>query len=221
MKRSRILVVDDEPQIRRVMRTTLAAEGYDVVEARDGESALERLRAADYDLVLLDLNMPGISGLETCRAMRARSDTAIVVLTVRDSEGDKIEALDAGADDYVTKPFSTQELLARLRAALRRSPLPLRSESQRMTVGNREIDFRVREITAGRKKIRLTPKEVDLLRYFAAHPGQALSHRELLSSVWGSNHADRIEYLRVFVNQLRRKMSLVPTLLGIWSRKPP
>jgi two-component system KDP operon response regulator KdpE len=192
------------------MRATLDAQGYEVAEARNGEAALEQIRSADYDLILLDMNMPGMTGLETCRAIRASSDTAIVVLTVRNTEKDKIEALDAGADDYVTKPFSTPELLARLRAALRRSPLPSKSDPQRLRLGNREISLRAREVRAGHKRIGLTPKEVDLLRCLATHSNQTLNHRELLLTVWGPNYAGRVEYLRVFVNQLRRKIEPRP-----------
>lgn len=210
MNTGRILIVDDEPQLRRVLRATLRAQGYDVAEARNGEEALGRMRSANYDLILLDLNMPGMTGLETCRAMRANADVAIVVLTIRNTDPDKVDALDAGADDYVTKPFSMPELLARIRAALRRSPPLPRTEPQRLQLESREIDLRAREVRSGRKRIRLTPKELDLIRYFATHPNRALSHRELLLAVWGSGYADRVEYLRVFVNQLRKKIEPRP-----------
>jgi len=206
----RILIVDDEPQLRRVLRATLHAQGYDVAEARNGEEALGRMQSANYDLILLDLNMPGMTGLETCRAMRASTDIAIVVLTIRNTDLDKVEVLDAGADDYVTKPFSMPELLARIRAALRRSPPLPRSEPQRLQLETREIDLRAREVRSGRKRIRLTPKELDLIRYFVTHPNLVLSHRELLLAVWGAGYADRVEYLRVFVNQLRKKIEPHP-----------
>jgi two-component system KDP operon response regulator KdpE len=208
----RILIVDDEPLLRRVIRTTLKAQGYEVAEVGNGSAALEKLRSAHYDLVLLDLNMPGVTGLEACRAMRASSDVAIVVLTVRDSHQDKIEVLDAGADDYITKPFNMQELLARLRAALRRTLPGPNPEPQRMQIENREIDLRGRVVRAGRKLMRLTPKELDLLRYFITHPNRALKHRELLLAVWGPEYADRVEYLRVFVNQLRKKIEPRPSV---------
>jgi two-component system, OmpR family, KDP operon response regulator KdpE len=208
----RILIVDDEPLLRRVIRTTLKAQGYEVAEVGNGSAALEKLRSAHYDLVLLDLNMPGVTGLEACRAMRASSDVAIVVLTVRDSHQDKIEVLDAGADDYITKPFNMQELLARLRAALRRTLPGPKPEPQRMQIENREIDLRGRVVRAGRKLMRLTPKELDLLRYFITHPNRALKHRELLLAVWGPEYADRVEYLRVFVNQLRKKIEPRPSV---------
>jgi two-component system, OmpR family, KDP operon response regulator KdpE len=208
----RILIVDDEPLLRRVIRTTLKAQGYEAAEAGNGSTALEKLRSAHYDLVLLDLNMPGVTGLEACRAMRATSDVAIVVLTVRNSHQDKIEVLDAGADDYITKPFNMQELLARLRAALRRTVPGPKPEPQWIRIENREIDLRGRVVRAGRKLMRLTPKELDLLRYFITHPNRALKHRELLLAVWGPEYGDRVEYLRVFVNQLRKKIEPRPNV---------
>jgi two-component system KDP operon response regulator KdpE len=213
MSASRILVVDDEPQIRRVMRTTLAAHGYAVEDARSGEEALEKLRAERYDLVLLDINMPGMGGVEACRTMRQHrqgSDLAIIMLTVRSTESDKVDALDAGADDYVTKPFSTPELLARIRAALRRMPLA-GPEMARLEWEGVEIDFQSRLVKHHGREIRLTPKEFDLLRYFVSHPNKALSHRELLQAVWGPDYGDELEYLRVFINQLRKKIEPQPS----------
>src|SRR5262245_3666263 len=168
MSAGRILVVDDDPQIRRVMRVTLTGQGYEVDDAKNGELALEKLREERFDLVLLDMNMPGLGGLETCRAIRAQSEIAIVMLTVRDSESDKVDALDAGADDYVTKPYTTPELLARIRAALRRTPWS-HGPTGRLTLGWVEVDFDTREITARGRRVRLTPKEFDLLRYFVTH----------------------------------------------------
>ena len=203
---ARILVVDDEPQIRRVMRAALTVEGYSVAEARSGEEALEKLRLAPHDLVLLDVNMPAMSGLEACRAIRASSNVAVIMLTVRDREQDKVEALDAGADDYVTKPFSMPELLARIRAALRRTPLPLTAGAQPMVLGEVEIDFKARRVGAGKRHVRLTPKEFDLLWYLVTHPNRTITHRELLQAVWGVEYGDEVEYLRVFVNQLRKKI---------------
>ncbi len=208
---TRILVVDDEPQIRRVMRAALAAQGYAVSEARSGEEALEKLRQVPHDLVLLDLNMPGIGGLDACRAIRAGSDVAIIMLTVRQSEQDKVDALDAGADDYVTKPFSMPELLARIRAALRRPALAPSLGTLPMKLGELEIDFQARRVTVGERQVRLTPKEFDLLWYLGTHPNRAVTHRELLQAVWGPEYGNEVEYLRVFVNQLRKKIERDPS----------
>lgn len=212
MSAGRILVVDDEPQIRRVMRTTLTAHGYEVEDARSGEDGLEKLRAGKYDLVLLDINMPGMGGVEACRTIRQErhgSELAIIMLTVRSAETDKVEALDAGADDYVTKPFSTTELLARIRAALRRMPLT-GLEIPRIDLEGVEIDFESRQVKRHGREVRLTPKEFDLLRYFITHPNKAISHRELLQAVWGPDYGDELEYLRVFINQLRKKVEPQP-----------
>jgi two-component system KDP operon response regulator KdpE len=212
MSAGRILVVDDEAQIRRVMRMTLVANGYEVTEARSGEEALEKLRTEKYDLVLLDMNMPGMNGLETCREVRPASDLAIIMLTVRNTERDKVEALDAGADDYVTKPFSTPELLARIRAALRRTPLALESAPQRIRLEDDvEIDFHSRRASVRGRDVHLTPKEFDLLRYLIAHPNKTVGHRELLQAIWGPDYGDEVEYLRVFLNQLRKKIEPNPT----------
>ena len=210
MSLGRILVVDDDPQIRRVMRTTLTGEGYEVDDARSGEEALEKLRAGRYELMLLDINMPGIGGIETCRQVRANSDMAIIMLTVRNTEQDKVQALDAGADDFITKPFSTPELLARIRAALRRMPSSPEAGPQNITLGNVEIDFQSRKLIVRGSEVRLTPKEFDLLRYLTLHPNRAIPHRELLQAVWGPDYGDEVEYLRVFVKQLRRKIEPKP-----------
>jgi two-component system, OmpR family, KDP operon response regulator KdpE len=210
MSLGRILVVDDDPQIRRVMRTTLTGEGYEVDDARSGEEALEKLRAGRYDLMLLDINMPGMGGLETCRQVRANSEMAIIMLTVRNTEQDKVQALDAGADDFITKPFSTPELLARIRAALRRTPSSPEAGPQHITLDNVEIDFQSRKLIVRGSEVRLTPKEFDLLRYLTLHPNRAIPHRELLQAVWGPDYGDEVEYLRVFVKQLRRKIEPKP-----------
>ncbi len=210
MSAARILVVDDDPQIRRVMRVTLTGQGYEVDDAKNGESALEKLRDERFDLVLLDMNMPGMGGIETCRTIRAQSEMAIVMLTVRDSEADKVEALDAGADDYITKPYKGPELLARIRAALRRTPWT-QGPGGRMAIGGVEIDFDTREVTARGRHLRLTPKEFDLLRYVVAHANKVVSHRELLQAVWGPDYGDQVDYLRVFVNQLRKKIEKNPS----------
>jgi two-component system KDP operon response regulator KdpE len=205
-----ILVVDDEPQIRRVMRTTLSSQGYEVADARTGEEALQKIRASKYDLVLLDVNMPGMGGIEACRAMRLGSDVAIIMLTVQNTEKDKVEALDAGADDYVTKPFGTPELLARIRAALRRAPLSSGAGPQRITLDDVEIDFGSRSIIVRGRNVRLTPKEFELLSYLTARPNKTVTHRELLQAVWGPDYGDELEYLRVFMNRLRRRIEPDP-----------
>ena len=213
MSAGRILVVDDEPQIRRVMRTTLTATGYEVSDARSGEEAVEKLGDEKFDLILLDVNLPGMSGLEACRMIRRETlvpDVAIIMLTVRNAEKDKVEALDAGADDYVVKPFSTPELLARIRAALRRAPLPQDSAPQRISWKDVEVDFVSRQVTVRGRNVRLTPKEFDLLRYLVTHPNKVIPHRELLQAVWGPDYGDEVEYLRVFVNQLRKKIEPQP-----------
>lgn len=208
MTHARILVVDDEPQIRRTLRATLVPQGYTVADAADGEQALGMLGEHKPDLVLLDLNMPGMSGLETCRAIRAAtSDTAIIVLTVRDKEKDKVEVLDAGADDFVTKPFGTPELLARIRAALRRLP---DEAPAKLRLGEWTVDFASRRILNRQPEGHLTPKEYDLLRYLAANPNQVIPHRKLLQAVWGPEYGEEVEYLRVFVNQLRKKIEANP-----------
>ena len=199
-----ILIVDDEPQIRRVMRTTLSSNGYTVIEARTGEEALEMMRKERPELVLLDVNMPGIGGLEACREIRENSDVAIIMLTVRNTEHDKVLALDAGADDYVVKPFSMEELLARIRAALRRTsagePMPAYISS------DLEIDFERRKLLVQGNPVRLTPKEFELLRHLVANQGKPLEHRRLLQAVWGPDYGNETEYLRVFINQLRKKI---------------
>jgi two-component system, OmpR family, KDP operon response regulator KdpE len=210
MSNARILVVDDEPQIRRVMRTALAAQSYFVDDAPSGEIALEKLREEGYDLVLLDMNMPGMGGLATCRAIREQWDVAIVVLTVRNAERDKVEALDAGADDYVTKPFSTPELLARIRAALRRLPQQADASAAPLVIGELEISAAKRRVIVRNKEVRLTPKEFDLLHYLAVHPNVPIPHGVLLQAVWGPDYGGEVEYLRVFINQIRKKIEVNP-----------
>jgi two-component system KDP operon response regulator KdpE len=211
MSATRILAVDDEPQIRRVMRATLTGHGYFVADARSGEEALEKLAAERFDLVLLDMNMPGMGGMEACREIRARWDVAIIVLTVRNAEKDKVQALDAGADDYITKPFSMPELLARIRAALRRLPQKPEDNLETVMLADVEINMKTRRVTAGSKVVRLTPKEFDLLQYFLAHPNEPIAHGSLLQAVWGPDYGDEVEYLRVFVNQLRKKIEPDPS----------
>ncbi len=210
MSAGRILVVDDDPQIRRVMRVTLSGQGYEVDDATSGEAALEKIREARFDLVLLDMNMPGMGGLATCREMRAQSEVAIIMLTVRDSDEDKIDALDAGADDYVTKPYNPPELLARIRASMRRTPWT-HGPSGRLVLGAAEVDFDTRHVVSRGRDVRLTPKEFELLRYFVTHANRVIPHRELLQAVWGPDYGDQVDYLRVFVNQLRKKIEAKPS----------
>lgn len=209
MSAGRILIVDDEPQIRRIMRTALTGAGYEVDDAKTGEESLEKVREFRPDLVLLDINMPGMGGLAACKAIRAGASIAIIMLTVRDSEADKVKALDAGADDFVTKPFSTPELLARIRAALRRVPAS-QSSAARLRVGKLEIDFTARTVANGTKTVHLTPKELDLLRYLTQSANEAVPHRELLQAVWGPDYGDQVDYLRVFIKNLRKKIELDP-----------
>lgn len=210
MNSSRVLVVDDDPQIRRVLRTTLGAQGYEVHDAANGEDALGRLKSAKFDLIILDMNMPGLGGLETCRTIRSASDIGVIMLTVRDSEADKVQALDAGADDYVTKPFSSPELLARIRAALRRVP-QISNGLNSVRFGGVEVNFSMRRVIVEGREVRLTPKELDLLYYLVTHPNIPIPHAKLLQSVWGPEYGEELEYLRVFVNQLRKKIEKNPS----------
>jgi two-component system KDP operon response regulator KdpE len=199
----RILVIDDEPQITRVLRAALTAQGYDVRTANDPEEALEVFKEWPPDLVVTDLMMPGLSGVDVTRAIRTHSATPVLILSVRDHERSKVEALDAGADDYVTKPFSIQELLARVRAHLRRAP---ERTTAAIEAGDFTIDATAHSITVLGKPIHLTPKEFDLLLHLASHAGKVMTHRALLTSVWGAQSAHQPEYLRVFVGQLRKKL---------------
>jgi two-component system KDP operon response regulator KdpE len=210
MSAGRILVVDDEPQIRRIMRTSLTSAGYEVDDAKTGEESLEKVREFRPDLVLLDINMPGMGGLATCKAIRADTDIAIIMLTVRNSEEEKVRALDAGADDFVSKPFSTPELLARIRAALRRMPTSQQSSPTKLHIGQLMIDFSARTVANGRTTAHLTPKELDLLRYLTHHANETVPHRELLQAVWGPDYGDQVDYLRVFISSLRKKIESYP-----------
>ena len=208
MNSATVLIVDDEPQIRRVLLTTLSSHGYTVIEARSGEEALEQLRTDRADLVLLDVNLPEMSGLDTCREIRRTMDVPIIMLTVRNSERDKVQALDAGADDYVVKPFGADELMARIRAALRRAAP---SESLPPFASHDfQIDFEKRVVTVKGQPVRLTPKEFELLRHLVTNQGKALAHRRLLQAVWGPDYGEETEYLRVFINQLRKKIEPDP-----------
>jgi len=218
MNHSRILVVDDEPQLRRALKSTLSALGFLVADAATGERALEMLRSEKFDLLLLDINMPGLDGIETCRAVRAKSEMGIVMLTVRGKAEDKIRALDSGADGYVTKPFDVNELLARIRATLRRTPASTPGESRVFRPEGVEINFKDRHVTlfatpsgGNGRTARLTPKEAELLHYFVTNPNQVLQHERILQAVWGPDYGGEVEYLRVFVNQLRKKIESEPS----------
>ncbi|HYU99880.1 MAG TPA: response regulator transcription factor [Pyrinomonadaceae bacterium] len=204
----RILVVDDEPQLTRVLRTGLKSHGYDVRTAADGLSGLETFNDWHPDLVITDLAMPNMNGLELCRKVRAVSPVPIIVLSAKGEEKTKVEALDIGADDFVTKPFGIDELLARIRAALRRAMTPVVNDAEPTVL--REGDFRVdlesRSVTVTGREIRLTPKEFDLLTYLMKHAGKVLTHRRLLAALWGGNYVEQNEYLRVFVGNLRKKI---------------
>lgn len=208
MSPASILVIDDEPQIRRVLRTTLSTHGYEIAEAKTGEEALEWLRKQAPDLVLLDMNMPGMGGVEACREIRRASDAPIIMLTVRNAERDKVAALDAGADDYVVKPFGIEELLARIRAALRRyapgDALPP------FVSKDLSIDFEARQIKVRDRDVHLTPKEYEVLRHLVANQGKPLTHRRLLQAVWGPDYGEETESLRVVINQLRKKLEADP-----------
>jgi two-component system, OmpR family, KDP operon response regulator KdpE len=210
MSAGRILVVDDEPQIRRIMRTTLTGAGYEVDDAKTGEEAIDKLRDYHPDLILLDVNMPGMGGLAACREIRASTGVGIIMLTVRNTEADKVQALDAGADDFVNKPFSTPELLARIRAALRRVPASAQSSPARIRSGKLVIDFAGRTAFNGVRTSHLTPKELDLVRYLTSHANEAVPHRELLQAVWGPDYGDQVDYLRVFIRNLRKKIESDP-----------
>jgi two-component system KDP operon response regulator KdpE len=203
-----ILVVDDEPQIRRVMRSTLSTHGYLITEAKTGEEGVDSARRERPDLVLLDMNMPGMGGLEACKEIRRSSDAPIIMLTVRNAERDKVMALDAGADDYVVKPFGIEELLARIRSALRRyapgdAVAPFVSKDV-------NIDFESRQVTVRGREVHLTPKEYDVLKHLVANQGKPLTHRRLLQSVWGPDYGEETENLRVVINQLRKKIETDP-----------
>jgi two-component system KDP operon response regulator KdpE len=207
-EKQRILVVDDEPQITRVLRRSLTSHGYDVRSAADGESALETFGDWRPDLVITDLSMPNVNGIELCRRLRKLSAVPIVVLSVKGEEKTKVEALDAGADDYVTKPFGMDELLARIRAALRRTTETQSDDpaSTALEAGHFRVDLEARSVTVGDRQVHLTPKEYDLLVYLIRHPGKVLTHRTLLAAVWGGNYVEQTEYLRVFIGQLRKKI---------------
>ena len=210
--KQRILVVDDEPQIRRVLRTSLTTHAYDVRVAADGESALDTFIDWSPNLVITDLSMPNMDGLELCRHIRQISQIPIIVLSVRGEEKTKVEALDVGADDYMTKPFGIEELLARVRAALRRAYATAETTATTiLEAGDFRLDLEAHVATVKGREIHLTPKEFELLAHLVRHAGKVLTHRALLSSIWGGNYVEQTEYLRVFVGQLRKKIEPDPS----------
>jgi two-component system KDP operon response regulator KdpE len=210
--KQRILVVDDEPQITRVLRRSLMSHGYDVRVASDGVAALQTFGDWPPDLVLTDLSMPSIDGLQLCRNLRAISPLPIIVLSVKGEETTKVQALDAGADDYVTKPFGMDELLARIRAALRRAlaQKPDQEASPVLDVGDFRLDLENRSVVVKGVEVHLTPKEYDLMVFLVSHPDKVLTHRTLLAAIWGGDSVEQTEYLRVFIGQLRKKIEPNP-----------
>src|SRR5712664_2761801 len=208
--KQRILVVDDEPQITRVLRRSLMSQGYDVRTASDGAAALQTFGDWQPDLVITDLSMPNIDGLQLCRNLRSISQLPIIVLSVKGEETTKVEALDAGADDYVTKPFGMDELLARIRAALRRAPAD-DGGSLVLDAGDFRVDLDRRAVTLRGTEVHLTPKEYDLMIHLIRNPGKVLTHRKLLGAVWGGDYTEQTEYLRVFIRQLRKKIEPEPS----------
>ncbi|MEO6724243.1 MAG: response regulator transcription factor [Blastocatellia bacterium] len=206
----RILVVDDETQIARVLRRGLSARGYEVQTASDGEEALNVFSQWPANLVITDLSMPQMGGLELCRRLRKLSQVPIIVLSVKGEERTKVEALDAGADDYITKPFGIDELLARVRATLRRAPTATEREVKEITLGDFHVDLEARTVAARGEEVHLTPKEYELLVYLIRRAGKVLTHRVLLGAIWGGDYTEQTEYLRVFVGQLRKKIEVDP-----------
>jgi two-component system KDP operon response regulator KdpE len=207
----RILVVDDEPQILRTLRKSLAINQFDVRTASDGESAMDLFRDWSPDLIITDLSMPLMNGLDLCRAIRKLSQVPIIVLSVKGEEKIKIEALDIGADDYITKPFSIDELLARIRATMRRAPAAGEPTEKSFEIGDFSFDPAAHQIFVRGKEVHLTPKEFELLTYLIKNHGKVITHRTLLEAVWGGNFTEQNEYLRVFIGQLRKKIEPKPT----------
>lgn len=208
VNKGNILVVDDEPQITRVLKTTLSSQGYGTRTASDGDEALQLIKDWNPDLIITDLRMPNMDGLDLCRHVRQKSRVPIIVLSVKGEERTKVAALDAGADDYVMKPFSINELLARVRANLRRASAEQQPESNAIEVGDFRIDVPARTVLVKDRAVHLTPKEFELLVYLARHAGKVITHRALLAAVWGENNVEQPEYLRVFVGHLRKKLEV-------------
>lgn len=210
MKKTRILVVDDEPQIGRMLRTQLTARGYEVDHVTTGQDALLAIGDDPPALILLDLGLPDLDGMEVARRVREWSAVPIVFLTVRDDERSKVQALDVGGDDYVTKPFGLPELLARVRAILRRASEQPAATSSVFESGDLKVDFNARQVTVGGQEVRLTPTEYELLRLFVLHADKTLTHRQLLTQIWGPEATTETQYLHVFIRQLRRKLETDP-----------
>ena len=208
MSSVKVMVVDDEPQARRVLRTALIAHGFEVMDAHTGEEAVQNLRQETPDVILLDLKMPGIGGLQACREIRERSEVPIIVVSGRKTEEEKVGALNSGADDYVTKPVGVEELVARIHAVTRRPSLG--SHSRVLNLDCVEIDLESHEVKRNGSVIHLTSKEFKLLYYFLQNAGKVVSHRRLLQAVWGPDYGNEVEYLRVFINQLRKKIEPDP-----------
>lgn len=206
----KILVVDDEAQIIRVLRRSLTAHAYEVRTAADGQAASELFHDWHPDLVITDLSMPEMTGLELCKAIRKTSKTPIIVLSVKGEEQSKVEALDAGADDYITKPFGINELMARVRATLRRVPTSAQNAPSNLIEGDFAIDLAAHKVLVRQQEVHLTPKEFDLLVYLFQNHGKVLTHRTLLGAIWGGNYTEQTEYLRVFIGQLRKKIEADP-----------
>ena len=211
-ERFNVLIVEDDAGIRQSLLETLTALGFMIGEANNGEQALLRLRMVDYDAVLLDINMPGMGGIETCRRIcQGYPHIPIIMLTVRDEEDDKVEALDAGADDYVTKPFQIRELTARLRSAIRRSKTSTAQSDSAVVIGALRLDPDRHRVEKMGQEVRLTPKEFAMLRYLMDHAGRPIPHNRLLVSIWGAEYGNEREYLRVLINQLRKKIEDDPS----------
>jgi two-component system KDP operon response regulator KdpE len=207
MTSPKILVVDDEPQARRVLRTALVAQGFEVTDASSGEEAIAKLRGEPADIILLDLKMPGMGGIEACREIRASSETPVIVVSARKSREDRTQAFEAGADGFIAKPFGIEELVACIRSVKRRVDSlhpPI------LVLGDVEVDFETHEVKRKDGVVHLTAKEFRLLRCLASHPGEVISHRRILQAVWGPDYGNEIEYLRVFINQLRKKIEPDP-----------
>jgi len=215
----RVLIVDDEPQIRRLLRVSLTAHGYETIETALGQDAILRAAADHPDLVILDLGLPDIDGQEVITRLREWSDVPIIVLSVREREKDKVAALDSGADDYVAKPFGIDELLARIRAALRHR-VQADVKEPVFQSGNVVVDLGRRRVSVGNREVRLTPREYDLLRVLVTHAGKVVTHRQLLRAVWGPGYATETQYLRVYVGQLREKLEADPSQPGLILTEP-
>ncbi|HTE83146.1 MAG TPA: response regulator transcription factor [Dehalococcoidia bacterium] len=211
MSGARVLVIDDEPQVLRLLRTSLTERGYDVATAPTGEEAMEAFGRRLPDVIILDLVMPGMSGLDVCRALREQSAVPVIVLSAHGDERDKVLALDLGADDYLTKPFGMEELLARIRVALRHSAGGGARTEPVFQSGDLRIDFEARRVWRGDVEVRLTPTEYELLKFLVQHSDKALTHGMILRTVWGADYAGESQYLRVYIPQLRRKLEKDPT----------